>query len=161
MLLYNSPLLAVEMKTKKSNFIQHLLILGTYRTYLWMHCVWLGLINTYNVVGNQASQACVIIAFWLAMLDKDFASEVFYMCVKERRRPTLYAIMLKHMDRQVLCHYCKGMFDMVWCRAPDKHKSTILLTWRQTCHSVKAASVPERVCMNLFELVSTRSADHC
>lgn len=26
-----------------------------------MHCVWLGLINTYNVVGNQASRACVII----------------------------------------------------------------------------------------------------
>lgn len=35
-------------------------------TYLWMHCVWLGLINTYNVVGNQASQACVIIGSILA-----------------------------------------------------------------------------------------------
>lgn len=32
-----------------------------HRTHLWLHCVWLGLINTYNVAGNRASRARVII----------------------------------------------------------------------------------------------------
>lgn len=93
-----------------------------------MHCVWLGLINTYNVVGNQASQACVIIGehFGLQYWTIEFTFEVCVCvcaCVRTRESEgeqetpayctTLYAIMLKHMDRQVLCHYCKGTFDMV------------------------------------------------
>lgn len=48
-------------------------------------------------------------------------------CVRERKTEsegeqetppayciTLCAIVLKHMDRQVLCQYCKDMFDMVY-----------------------------------------------
>lgn len=62
----------------------------THRTHLWMHCVWLGLINTYNVVGNQASQACVIIGehfssqYWTKSLPPRCVS--LRVCVREKER---------------------------------------------------------------------------
>lgn len=110
-----------------------------------MHCVWLGLINTYNVAGNQASRARVIIGehFGLHYWTKSLPPMCVSICVcarlcvwkrgteEEQETPAycaaLYAIMLNHMDRQVLCHNCKGTFDMVWYRGANKHKSPILL----------------------------------
>lgn len=84
-----------------------------------------GLINTYISCSGESGESGFCYnrgAFWLAALDKEFTSKVC-VCVlekeseEEQETPAhctkLYAIMLKHMDRQVLCHYCKGTFDMV------------------------------------------------
>lgn len=57
-----------------------------------MHCVGLGLINTYNVVGNQASRSCVIIGehFGLQNWTKSLPPRCVSVCVcvleRERKR---------------------------------------------------------------------------
>lgn len=174
MSLYNSPPPAMKMKTKISSCIYLYLADGiTHRTHLWMHCVGLGLINTYNVVGNQASRSCVIIGehFGLQNWTKSLPPRCVSVCVclrgreKEQDTPTycttLYAIILKHMDRQLLCHYCKNTFDMVWYRGANKRKSTILLTQCQPVTQPSRLPVCLWVCMNAFEPVTKRNALPC
>lgn len=145
----SAPPLAMKMKTKNppisAGIYLFLADCAAHRTHLWVHCVWLGLINTYNVAGNRASRARVIIGehFGLHYWTKSLPPRCVSICVRARRRvwkrgtgeeqetpaycAALYAIMLNHMDRQVLCHNCKGTFDMAWYRGANKHKSPILL----------------------------------
>lgn len=169
----------VEKKKKKHQPNNNRISTGIYlflaastahRTHLWLHCVWLGLINTYNVARNRASRARVIIGehFGLHYRTKSLPprcvrtrvclSTLLFLCVcvcvtgrgAEKEQETsarraapraLYAIMLNHMDRQVLCHNCKGTFDMAWYRGASKHKSAILLA---QCQPV---SHPSRWCV--------------
>lgn len=158
--LYNSPPPAMKMKTKISSCIYLYLADGiTHRTHLWMHCVGLGLINTYNVVGNQASRSCVIIGehFGLQNWTKSLPPRCVSVCV------CAWEGEKKNKTHQPTALHCMLSYWNIWTDSSFVTTVRTRLTWfdiegqtnaKALSYSLNASpSLSRQGCLCVFECV--------